>query len=154
MGHGALLNLTSSCHTVVAGSGVEGALEPRSSVTAILTLGRSRVDSRRMGIAVLDPLQVEGSANALAPRDRVVLSGLAVRAGTPITQDALADALWVDEMPAAWTKVVQGCVVRPPSRVPRPTGRCRRTLRTGSPVFECGELERERIRDTGESVVS
>ncbi|MGZ6764698.1 MAG: nSTAND1 domain-containing NTPase [Nocardioidaceae bacterium] len=65
-----------------------------------------------MGIAVLGPLRVEGSANGLGPRDRVVLSALVVRAGTPVTQDALADALWGDEVPATWTKVVQGCIVR------------------------------------------
>ena len=65
-----------------------------------------------MGIAVLGPLRVEGSANGLGPRDRVVLSALVVRAGAPVTQDALADALWGDEVPATWTKVVQGCIVR------------------------------------------
>lgn len=65
-----------------------------------------------MGIAVLGPLRVEGSANGVGPRDRVVLSALVVRAGTPITQDALADALWGDEVPATWPKVVQGCIVR------------------------------------------
>jgi DNA-binding SARP family transcriptional activator/WD40 repeat protein len=64
-----------------------------------------------MGIAVLGPLQVEG-ANGLGPRDRVVLSALVVRAGAPVTRDALADALWGDELPATWTKVVQGCIVR------------------------------------------
>jgi DNA-binding SARP family transcriptional activator/WD40 repeat protein len=65
-----------------------------------------------MGIAVLGPLRVEGSANGVGPRDRVVLSALVVRAGSPITKDALADALWGDEVPATWTKVVQGCIVR------------------------------------------
>jgi DNA-binding SARP family transcriptional activator/WD40 repeat protein len=65
-----------------------------------------------MGIAVLGPLEVEGSANGIGPRDRVVLLALVVRAGTPITQDALADALWADDVPATWTKVVQGCIVR------------------------------------------
>jgi DNA-binding SARP family transcriptional activator/WD40 repeat protein len=65
-----------------------------------------------MGIAVLGPLRVEGYANGLGPRDRVVLSALVVRAGAPVTQDALADALWGDEVPTTWAKVVQGCVVR------------------------------------------
>ncbi len=65
-----------------------------------------------MGIAVLGPLQVEGSADGLGPRDRVVLSALVVRAGTPVTQDALADALWGDAVPASWATVIQGCVVR------------------------------------------
>ena len=61
---------------------------------------------------MLGPLRVEGSANGLGPRDRVVLSVLVVRAGAPVTQDTLADALWADEVPATWTKVVQGCIVR------------------------------------------
>src|SRR4051812_40541956 len=70
------------------------------------------VDSRGMGIAVLGPLQVDGQANGLSPRDRVVLSALVVRAGEPISTDALADALWEEAPPASWAKVLQGCVVR------------------------------------------
>ena len=65
-----------------------------------------------MGIAVLGPLEVDGHENGLSPRDRVVLSALVVRAGDPISAEALADALWGDIVPATWTKVVQGCVVR------------------------------------------
>ena len=65
-----------------------------------------------MGIAVLGPLQVDDQAAGLNPRDRVVLSALVTRAGTPVTTDALADALWGDDLPATWTKVLQGCVVR------------------------------------------
>ncbi len=65
-----------------------------------------------MGIAVLGPLQVDGQANGLSPRDRVVLSALVVRAGEPITTEALADALWGETLPASWAKVLQGCVVR------------------------------------------
>ncbi|MGS0685187.1 nSTAND1 domain-containing NTPase [Nakamurella sp. GG22] len=65
-----------------------------------------------MGIAVLGPLEVDGQGNVLGPRDRVVLSALVVRAGDPISTEALADALWGDNLPASWAKVVQGCVVR------------------------------------------
>ena len=65
-----------------------------------------------MGIAVLGPLEVDGQANGLSPRDRVVLSALVVRAGEPIGTEALAFALWGDAMPASWAKVVHGCVVR------------------------------------------
>ena len=65
-----------------------------------------------MGIAVLGPLQVDGHANGLSPRDRVVLSALVARAGEPVTTDALADALWGEELPPTWSKVLQGCVVR------------------------------------------
>jgi DNA-binding SARP family transcriptional activator/WD40 repeat protein len=65
-----------------------------------------------MGIAVLGPLQVDGQANGLSPRDRVVLSALVVRAGESISTEALADALWGETLPASWAKVLQGCVVR------------------------------------------
>ena len=65
-----------------------------------------------MGIAVLGPLQVDGQTNGVSPRDRVVLSALVARAGEPITTEALADALWGDELPPTWSKVLQGCVVR------------------------------------------
>ena len=65
-----------------------------------------------MGIAVLGPLQVDGQVNGLSPRDRVVLSAMVVRAGDPISTEALADALWGEQLPTSWAKVVQGCVVR------------------------------------------
>ncbi len=65
-----------------------------------------------MGIAVLGPLQVDGQSNGLSPRDRVVLSALAVNAREPMTTQALADALWGNELPASWAKVVHGCVSR------------------------------------------
>jgi WD40 repeat protein/DNA-binding SARP family transcriptional activator len=65
-----------------------------------------------MGIAVLGPLQVDGQTNGLSPRDRVVLSALVARAGEPISTEALADALWGEELPPTWSKVLQGCVVR------------------------------------------
>jgi DNA-binding SARP family transcriptional activator len=65
-----------------------------------------------MGIAVLGPLQVDGQANGLSPRDRVVLSALVARAGEAVTTEALADALWGEELPPTWSKVLQGCVVR------------------------------------------
>jgi hypothetical protein len=69
-------------------------------------------DSGTVGIAVLGPLEVDGQGHGLGPRDRVVLSALVVRAGDPISTEALADALWGDQLPASWAKVVQGCVVR------------------------------------------
>jgi WD40 repeat protein/DNA-binding SARP family transcriptional activator len=65
-----------------------------------------------MGIAVLGPLQVDGQVKGLSPRDRVVLSALVVRVGEPTTAEALAEALWGELLPASWSKVVQGCVVR------------------------------------------
>ena len=65
-----------------------------------------------MGIAVLGPLEVEGRTKGLSPRDRVVLSALVVGRGDPVSADALADALWGNDLPASWVKIVQGCVVR------------------------------------------
>jgi len=65
-----------------------------------------------MGINVLGPLEVDGHANGLGPRDRVVLATLVVRAGGPVATEVLADALWREHPPASWAKVIQGCVVR------------------------------------------
>ncbi|HEX3222955.1 MAG TPA: BTAD domain-containing putative transcriptional regulator [Nocardioides sp.] len=65
-----------------------------------------------MGIAVLGPLQVDGQTEGFSPRDRVVLSALVVKAGETLTKESLADALWGEGLPASWTKVLQGCVVR------------------------------------------
>ena len=62
-----------------------------------------------MGIAVLGPLQVDGQANGLSPRDRVVLSALVVRDGEPISTEALADALWGQSLPASWSKRASAC---------------------------------------------
>jgi len=83
-----------------------------NSVTAPLTPPEERSTVEIVGIAVLGPLQVDGLENGLSPRDRVVLSALVVRAGDPVSTEALADALWGDTPPATWTKVVQGSVVR------------------------------------------
>jgi WD40 repeat protein/DNA-binding SARP family transcriptional activator len=65
-----------------------------------------------MGIGVLGPLQVDGAAATLGPRDRVVLQALAVTPGVPVRADTLAEALWGDDVPPSWAKVVQGCIVR------------------------------------------
>ena len=65
-----------------------------------------------MDIAVLGPLQVNGSARGLSHRDRVVLAALVAEYGIAVSRDALADALWGDFPPSSATKVVQGCVVR------------------------------------------
>ncbi|TCC02733.1 AfsR/SARP family transcriptional regulator [Kribbella soli] len=35
-----------------------------------------------------------------------------VHPGDVVSADVLADVLWGDELPASWTKIVQGCVVR------------------------------------------
>ena len=41
-----------------------------------------------------------------------MLAALAVHCGEAVSAERLADALWGDELPASWPKVVQGCVVR------------------------------------------
>ena len=61
---------------------------------------------------MLGPIRVDDQVNGLSPRDRVVLSALVVRAGEPISTEALADALWGEALPASWAKVVHGCVAR------------------------------------------
>jgi WD40 repeat protein/DNA-binding SARP family transcriptional activator/energy-coupling factor transporter ATP-binding protein EcfA2 len=77
---------------------------PLTTVAVPLTFGS-------MGIAVLGPLTA-GANGALSPRDRVVLSALVVRIGTATSAEELADALWGDQPPASWNKVVPGCVNR------------------------------------------
>src|SRR5262245_57781991 len=64
------------------------------------------------GIGVLGPLTVDGNAAGLAPRDRVVLTALALRPGEVVSAERLADALWGEQPPASWKKVVPGCVMR------------------------------------------
>lgn len=62
-------------------------------------------------MSLLGPLQVDG-VGLLSPRDRVVLSALAVRSGDVLSAEQLADALWGGLPPPSWPKVVQGCVAR------------------------------------------
>jgi WD40 repeat protein/DNA-binding SARP family transcriptional activator/energy-coupling factor transporter ATP-binding protein EcfA2 len=64
-----------------------------------------------MRIGVLGPLTVDGDGS-LSPRDRVALSVLVVRGGLVTSMEQLADALWADQPPASWRKVVPGCVNR------------------------------------------
>ena len=65
-----------------------------------------------MDIAVLGPLEVNGSARRLSHRDRVVLAVLVAAYGRAVSRDTLADALWGGSPPESATKIVQGCVVR------------------------------------------
>jgi DNA-binding SARP family transcriptional activator/WD40 repeat protein len=65
-----------------------------------------------MRIEVLGALAVRGDSRAVGPRDRVVLAALVSRLGEALSPEQLADALWGDEPPASWPKVVQGCMVR------------------------------------------
>ena len=63
-------------------------------------------------LRVLGPLEVDGAAAELGPRDRVVVSALALRPGERVDAEVLAEALWGEEPPASAAKVVQGCVSR------------------------------------------
>ena len=65
-----------------------------------------------MQVAVLGPVSVDGGRIEPSPRDRTVLSALAACAGETVSPDSLAAALWGDEPPASWSKVVAGCVMR------------------------------------------
>ncbi|WP_161988528.1 BTAD domain-containing putative transcriptional regulator [Pedococcus bigeumensis] len=65
-----------------------------------------------MRIAVLGPLEVDEGRILLAPRDQVVLEALAARPGETVRAEALGEALWGEDLPASWPKVVQGCVSR------------------------------------------
>jgi DNA-binding SARP family transcriptional activator/WD40 repeat protein len=69
-------------------------------------------DTDQVTISVLGPLVVDDGATPVAPRDRIVLSVLAMRAGSSVPADTLADALWGVDPPSSSAKVVQGCVVR------------------------------------------
>jgi DNA-binding SARP family transcriptional activator/WD40 repeat protein len=71
---------------------------------------RSTIESVRLHL--LGPVEVDGTSRGLAPRDRVVISALAVRLGQRVDAQELADALWGEQLPASWPKVVQGCISR------------------------------------------
>lgn len=63
-------------------------------------------------IALLGPVAINGEAGALAPRDRVVLSALALSPTEISSVERLADALWGPAPPPSWPKVVPGCIHR------------------------------------------
>ena len=65
-----------------------------------------------VGIDVLGALRVGGLTPSLQRRDQVVLCALALRSGEVLGADRLAEALWGEEPPRSWSKVVQGCVLR------------------------------------------
>jgi DNA-binding SARP family transcriptional activator len=65
--------------------------------------------SRAVRIEVLGPVVVAGQVD-VQQRDRSVLAALVVR--SPLTTGALAEALWGDEPPTSYRKVIQGSIVR------------------------------------------
>ena len=88
-----------------AGSGI-------NPVSARLTGYRWPPHSESVRVSVLGPICVDEGAVGLAPRDRLVLTALAVRVGHVVPVEQLAEALWGDEPPQSWGKVVPGCVMR------------------------------------------
>ena len=56
---------------------------------------------------------VVGGTDDLQLRDRAALGVLVVRSGARASMDEVAAAIWGDRRPATYTKVVQGCVMRP-----------------------------------------
>ena len=72
----------------------------------------ARLDTPCVLLRVLGPLEVDGRANGLGRRDRVVLAALAVEPMRGRRPEELAEAVWGDDRPASWTKVVQGIIVR------------------------------------------
>jgi DNA-binding SARP family transcriptional activator len=88
---------------------------PRRYQPGITAVDRYQVDEDTGvvgGISILGPLSVDEVDGTLGPRDRVVLAVLTLRPGEVVPAERLADALWGDDLPASWNKVVQGCVVR------------------------------------------
>jgi DNA-binding SARP family transcriptional activator/WD40 repeat protein len=83
-----------------------------SGVTVRLTGGDGGRTLPGVGVAVLGPVSVDGDAEGLGPRDRVVLAALALRPGEAVSAERLADALWGERPPVTWPKVIHGCVAR------------------------------------------
>ena len=65
-----------------------------------------------MRVELLGPVRVDGDVDALSPRDRVVLTVLALERDGPVSVDRIADALWGEAPPASAAKVVHGCISR------------------------------------------
>src|SRR5687767_10254934 len=65
-----------------------------------------------MNLRVLGTLTLDDGRIELAPRDRLVLSALAARLGTSVSVESLATALWGEDLPVSWSKVIPGCIMR------------------------------------------
>jgi DNA-binding SARP family transcriptional activator len=65
-----------------------------------------------MDLRVLGPLTLDGGRIEPAPRDRLVLGALAARLDKAVAVESLATAVWGEELPASWTKIVPGCIMR------------------------------------------
>ena len=65
-----------------------------------------------MDLRVLGVMTLDGGGIVPTPRDRLVMSALAARLGSSVTVDSLAAALWGEDLPASWPKVIPGCIMR------------------------------------------
>lgn len=65
-----------------------------------------------MDLAILGASTLDEGRVPLTHRDRIVICALAVRIGRPVSAESLAGALWGDELPASWQKVIPGCIMR------------------------------------------
>jgi DNA-binding SARP family transcriptional activator len=63
-------------------------------------------------VRVLGSCRVDGRDQPLARRDRVVLAALVAAAPAALPADRLAEALYGEEPPATWRKVIHGSVLR------------------------------------------
>ncbi|MGS0686542.1 AfsR/SARP family transcriptional regulator [Nakamurella sp. GG22] len=98
------------------------------------------------GIALLGPLAINGDTVGLSPRDRVVVTALALHPGEVVSAASLADALWPDDPPASWQKVVQGCVLR--------LRRSRSPRRRVSPADDIDTQQFQRLLDRGRELLA
>lgn len=114
-----------------------------------------------MELRVLGVLAIDEGRVSPAPRDRLVMAALAACIGAPVTTESLATALWGEELPASWPKVIPGCIMRlrrliEPARIETtPLGyrlvaedvdldarRFERLVARGSELLELGEPDR------------
>ncbi|MDT0144142.1 BTAD domain-containing putative transcriptional regulator [Microbacterium sp. PRC9] len=72
-----------------------------------------------MDLRVLGALTLDEGRIALPPRDRLVLGALAARIGRAVTVEAIATAVWGDALPASWSKVIPGCIMRLRRELPK-----------------------------------
>ncbi len=114
-----------------------------------------------MDLRVLGALTIEDGRIAPAPRDRLVLGALAVSMATSVSVESLATALWGEDLPPSWSRVIPGCIMRlrrliAPARIETtPTGyrlerdgvdldatRFEGLVMRGSQLLELGEPDR------------
>lgn len=65
-----------------------------------------------MEVRVLGALTLDDGRIPLAPRDSAVMAALIVRLDAALTVESLAAALWGEDLPASWSKVIPGCIMR------------------------------------------